>query len=301
MNDRLQAIAMQLISAAYQVQGRFGRQVLADIVTGALTEKVVSYRLDRCAAWATCREHSRQEVLEALDGAIERRWLQQTADMYPTIGVLTDGRRAAGTLPSPIHIEWQQTKEAPVELVRRLRELRTRIAEREGVSDRSLAGLRELERIAIDQPVEITGLVGGRHGSEVFISRYGAEIVRTIQEFQSVETRAVPKIRPDDTLVRIAEVVEKGRSFEDAARTLRMTLPTAAAQIQRAIEAGLDVDRRRLVSDDLYDDVLDYMRHHRYAKLRHVREHVGADVDLPLLRLALAFARRDLYNDVERG
>ncbi|MBN9399036.1 MAG: RecQ family ATP-dependent DNA helicase ['Candidatus Kapabacteria' thiocyanatum] len=301
MNERLQAISMQLISAAYQVQGRFGRQVLADIVTGALTEKVVSYRLDRCAAWATCREHSRQEVLEALDGAIERRWLQQTADMYPTIGVLPDGRRAAGTLPSPIHIEWQQSKEAPVELVRRLRELRTRIAGREGVPDRSLAGLRELERIAIDQPMEIARLVGGRHGSEVFISRYGAEIVRTIHEFQAVETRAVPKIRPDDTLVRIAEAVEKSRSFEDAARSMRMTLPTAAAQIQRAIEAGLDVDRRSLVPDDLYDDVLDYMRHHRYAKLRHVRERVGADVDLPLLRLALSFARRDLYNDVERG
>ncbi len=95
----------------------------------------------------------------------------------------------------------------------------------------------------------------------------------------------------------IAALVRPGWTLHQVARAARMTPPAAAQAIQRAVEAGLDIRREELVHDDLYQDVLDYLRHHRFAKLRHVREHVGEDVDLAILRVALAFARRDLYSE----
>ena len=75
---------------------------------------------------------------------------------------------------------------------------------------------------------------------------------------------------------------------------LRITPPAASHAIERAVERYSWVERFGLVDDDLYTEVLDYVRYHRHAKIRHIREHLRRDVDLPLLRLALAFARRDL-------
>ena len=75
---------------------------------------------------------------------------------------------------------------------------------------------------------------------------------------------------------------------------LGMTPPAASHALERAIERYAWIERSGLVDDDLYEEVLTYVRYHRYAKIRHVREHLRRDVDLPVLRVALAFARRDL-------
>jgi hypothetical protein len=40
---------------------------------------------------------------------------------------------------------------------------------------------------------------------------------------------------------------------------------------------------------------MDFLRDHRFAKLRNVRDHVGDIAELPELRVAVAFARRELF------
>ncbi|MBL0322841.1 MAG: RecQ family ATP-dependent DNA helicase [Ignavibacteria bacterium] len=297
VSERHMAIIVSLIRTVWQLHSRYGRHVVVDVVTGTVSERVTANRLDRCVTWGSHRERSRHEVLEALDEALDHAWLVRTADLYPTIGVTEEGMKIARPLPSPLRYEAKTSATDTSAAFDALMAFRERVSERDGAAELTLAGQEELRRIAADAPNSIEDLVPGKHGSGLFLARYGAEIIQVLKDVGRADVRAVPKVRADDDSTMIAALVRPGWTLHQVARAARMTPPAAAQAIQRAVEAGLDIRREELVHDDLYQDVLDYLRHHRFAKLRHVREHVGEDVDLAILRVALAFARRDLYSE----
>ncbi|MCX6139782.1 MAG: RecQ family ATP-dependent DNA helicase [Candidatus Kapabacteria bacterium] len=297
VSDRHIAIIKSLIHTSWQLQGRFGRHVLVDVVTGTISERVKSNRLDRCTTWGSHRERSRHEVLEALDEALDHAWLIRTADLYPTIGVSEDGAKVGEPLPHRLRYEARQGAGDGSATYGVLLAFRERVAQRDDVVEASIASHDELQRIAEDVPSAIEDLVPGRHGSGLFLARYGRELIQVLNDVKRSEIHAVPKVRVDDDSTMIAALVRPGWTLHQVARSARMTPPAAAQAIQRALEGGLDVDRANLVPNELYTEVLEYMRHHRFAKLRHIREHLEGDVDLAILRVALAFARRDLYSE----
>jgi ATP-dependent DNA helicase RecQ len=294
LTDRQASAISELIRTAWQVQGRFGRHVLVDIALGSISERVTQHRLDRCATWGALRDRTRHELLEALDVALDMGLLVKTADLYPTIGVTEEGMRSAEPLPSPLRAV-TTSSHAASGLLDALIAWRERVAARDEVPESTLVHRDELERIAQDAPSRVEALQPGRHGSGLFIARYGAELIQCLSDTQQVQERAIPKVRCDDESVLVAGLVRPGVTLHDVARSARKTPPATAHALQRAIEGGLTIERHDLVDDRLYEDVYEYLRNHRFAKLRHVREHVGEDVDLAVLRLAMAFARRDLY------
>ena len=297
ISERHMAIVVSLIHTAWQVQGRFGRHVLADIVTGTVSNRVTENRLDRCITWGSQRQRSRHEVLEALDEALDHAWLVRTADLYPTIGVTPEGMKQASPVPAPLRYEAKQREGDSSPTFEALMAFRERVSQRDNVTDTSLAGREELQRIAEDSPSKVDDLMPGRHGSGLFLARYGVELLQVIHDEKKAIVQAVPKVRANDDSTMITALVRPHLTLHQLAKAARMTPPAAAQAIQRAVEAGLDVQREDLVPSELYGEVLSFMRHHRFAKLRHIREHIGGDVDLAVLRVALAFARRDLYTE----
>jgi hypothetical protein len=211
--------------------------------------------------------------------------------------VSEQGRDLLEVIPSPLPFEPRAAVSAISSVVYdALTAFRDRVAARDDVQGSSLVGLDELRRIADDAPATVAELVPGRHGSGLFLARYGEEIVRTIADAALVNARATPKVRADADATLVAGLIRPGMSLRQLAVMARLTPPNAAHAIQRAIEAGLHVQRYDLIDDAMYSEVLAYVRHHRFAKLRHVREHVGEDVELADLRVALAFARHDLHD-----
>lgn len=299
LGERQVAIAHAVMRAAYEVQGRFGRNVVADVVTGTVSPKVTSYALSRSTVWNTLGERSRYEVLEVIDECLQRGWLVQSSSLYPTIGVGSEGAKQIRPLPSPLVLETPaKTSARPSAIVMRaLSTLRSELANRDGVSASSLVGVSELERIAADMPMTAEELVPGRHGSALFLSRHGADVVALMRETAEPTVRSVPKVVVDEEALRTVESVRDGWTLVHVARSRKVTPAMAAHHIEQALKAGKHVERASLVPDGLYAEVVEYMRTHRHAKLRHVREHIQEDAELVVLRLALAFARRELFNE----
>ncbi|MBU3699383.1 MAG: RecQ family ATP-dependent DNA helicase [Candidatus Kapabacteria bacterium] len=298
-SERQQPIIVAAIDAAWQLRGRFGRHVVADVVRGVLSEKVQQYRLDRASCWSAHADRSRAEVLEAIDEALSRGWLVRSADMYPTIGVTDEGLRLLDEPARPLDLRSRPAASPngpdAEETHRRLNALssmRERLAARSETAPEALATDEELLRIAQDSPSSMARMIPGRHGSGLFIARYGADVLETLRQ---VDAAAQSKPHVEELPAELVEILRKSRrTFGDVVRDLRMTPPAASYAIEKAIERYSWVERSGLVDDDLYAEVLDYVRYHRYAKIRHVREHLQREVDLPVLRVALAFARRDL-------
>jgi hypothetical protein len=169
--------------------------------------------------------------------------------------------------------------------------MRERLASATGVGEQSLATDVELEQLAHDAPQTFAELRPGEHGSGLFIARHGADVLAALRAGGSVSARASGRSIPSE----VAELLSRpDTTLADLMRDASTGPAAMARLVEDLVEQGTITERGRLVDDELYASVLDYVRFHRYAKLRHVREHLTQDVDLPTLRVALAFARRDL-------
>lgn len=287
-----------VISAAWQLRGRFGRHVVTDVVRGILSDKVREYRLDRAQSWASVADRSRAEVLEAIDEALGRAWLVRTADLYPVIGATEQGLAQIDHDVRPLDLRRSvrdaQSAVAPDQHRERfaaLSAMRERLAETAGVAAQSLLSDVELDRLAQDAPRTFADLRPGEHGSGLFIARYGADVLSALRAVESIGQPAPGRVVPRE----IAELLSRpNTTMADLVRDASAGPAAMARLVEDLIEQGTIAERGRLVDDELYTRVLDYVRFHRYAKLRHVREHLAQDIDLPTLRVALAFARRDL-------
>lgn len=303
ISDRMRENISALITAAWQVRGKFGRHVVVDIVRGIASAKIQEYRLDRSVAFGVLRERSKPELLEAIDVALDAGLLVKSADLYPVIGVTEQGVDHAGPLPKPLSMQRPNTTERSSnqtlqdQILGRLYAMRERIAARQGVSEQSLCTNAELTALATDRPSALSHVVPGRHGSAMFLTQYADEIFGCMKDDTQLSTAAIGAV--DIDVERMLRIVGDRTTFEGLAQDMKMTKPALAALLQRAIESSLPLERGSLIDEALFARVIDYMRYHRYAKLRDVREHLGGEPSLPELRVALAFARRALYSEVE--
>lgn len=286
-----------LVSAAHQTQGRFGKHVLVDIVSGITSQKVEQYLLQRAVSWNTSTA-GRSELLNAIETAIELGYLQRSADLYPVVSATQDGVDLLDVVPKPLNkIVSSTNNDAGFNegAYRALIAWAERTAQRDRMPIGSIVSTQELERLATDCPTTMQGLVPGRHGSGLMLARYGQEIIRVL----TVECSIDGNNSIDSELATVLKHVTPHSTVEDVARSLKITTAMCAQLLQKCIESGLILQPNRLVPDWLYQDVLQFVRYHRYAKLRHVREAVSHEVELPVLRVALAFVRYQLYSETE--
>ncbi|MBU3678256.1 MAG: RecQ family ATP-dependent DNA helicase [Candidatus Kapabacteria bacterium] len=291
------------VGVAWQLRGRFGRHVVADVVRGVLSDKVREYRLDRARYWGAFRDRSRAEVLEAIDEALDRGWLVRSADLYPTIGATEEGLALTDDHVRPLDLRRERPPqsfspsddtfdEAVRERLGALVAMRERLSQQAGAAMQALVSDEELGRIARDAPESFAQLKPGAHGSGLFLAQHGKDVLEALRDVRSNQPRAAET--PPSTKI-IQELLQKnGVTFADIVHNAGMSAATVARTLEDLLEQGKLPERGRLVDEELYTQVLEYVRYHRYAKIRHVREHLQTDTDLPMLRLALAFARRDL-------
>jgi ATP-dependent DNA helicase RecQ len=86
-------LAAKILAAAAELRGRFGGAHLADVLTGAGTEKIRSMRHDRLDAYGAITSASKSEVRAWIDQLIGQGLLARTDAEYPTVAVTAAGAR----------------------------------------------------------------------------------------------------------------------------------------------------------------------------------------------------------------
>lgn len=284
-----------LIRSAVELSGRFGRNVLVDIVTATMSKTVTENELFRARSWGSRADVRRPIMMDALDEALSRQYLVRTASDFPTVGATREGRAFAEPLPPPLSISYGKQRDVPPAILASLVVTRTNLAAREGVQPGTLVSLLALERIAVDMPKSVSEMHAGQHGSADFIARYGQEMIVALDAHREGLRRA-PKIFITKDIVAVLDALDHDRTLAHVARAANLTKVEAASALQKALESGLSITRGALVPDSVYGVVREIVRDRPMVRLKDVRQHFDADVDLPTLRLAIAFARKDLHD-----
>lgn len=288
-----------VVRAVHELGGRFGRNVITDVVTGTVSARVMEYGLATASTWGSASGHERSEILRVIDAAVAAGYLVKSPGDYPTLAVTPSGEEVARPLPRSLRLSKRSAAGPDTDVVQALLAWRERTANAAEVSPSTILSYQALEALATDCPRSIAHLQAGPHGSGLTLARYGEQMITVVAGVLQSRVKAVPAVRVDADTELVVQALRPDDTVIDLARRLRQTPANVARLIQRGIEAGSDLQRRNLVPDDVFSIVLAYLRDHRYAKLRHVVERVrvehGAEVDLPTMRVAMAFARRELY------
>ena len=86
-------IASRILAGAAELRGRFGGAHLADVLTGAATEKIRGMRHDRLTAYGSMTQASKSEVRAWIDQLIAQGLLARTEAEFPTVTVTAAGAR----------------------------------------------------------------------------------------------------------------------------------------------------------------------------------------------------------------
>lgn len=189
----ISAEARQAIACIHALAGQrrsFGRTMIADLLRGHTSSRVLSMRLDRCPQFGALSGHTARKICDILDHLEAQGYLCLTEDEYP---VLRLTERSAELLEGSVTLKIKQRKEtarkrptpsaeADPSLFTALKALRSQLAKEERVPAYIIfsdAALRDMCNKLPQSPTDFLQVSGV---GEAKSARYGASFLQAIRD-----------------------------------------------------------------------------------------------------------------------
>jgi ATP-dependent DNA helicase RecQ len=182
--------------------GRFGLNRIVDILRGSRSKALLACGAEDCPAYGICRTQTKPAVTAQVKALIDSGYLQVEGTEYPTLDVTRKGREVlqglcsvamgqAADYPSSLSV-MKPVRASTVlagvpgamlpdrQLVERLRQLRSELAEEEGVAPFLIFHDKTLKAIAGYKPGTTAALLEIPGIGEMKAERYGRRVLGVI-------------------------------------------------------------------------------------------------------------------------
>jgi ATP-dependent DNA helicase RecQ len=180
------------------VQGlptRFGIELISDILRGSKNSKIQEYGLDRLAGYGTGKKFSKAQYRIWINELIRQGYLTRTGDQYPVIGISGKGVELLkghvnvmlpvpdiGSMASSTIPPGKQTRDKEEGLYLRLKELRKRMADKNGVLPYVIFADKSLREMAATRPGDREGFAAISGVGPFKLAKYGPVFMEEIQK-----------------------------------------------------------------------------------------------------------------------
>ena len=200
------ASAKAILETVSWCMGRFGVSRIVEILRGSRSKAMQAYGAEECPAYGMCRTRSKQSMTGLVKDLIDSAYLQVEGTEYPTLDVTQKGReilqgigavalRQAAELQSDLPVTKRSPERATSavamraspadpQLFERLRQLRTELAEEEGVSAFLIFHDKTLKAIAGHKPMTPAALMEIPGIGPLKAERYGRRVLEVVNEIQ---------------------------------------------------------------------------------------------------------------------
>jgi ATP-dependent DNA helicase RecQ len=299
--------ARRFLACLAQIQKASGFSVgaghVADVLCGSESEKVRKWDHDKLTAYGGGRSCSRKDWAEIARQLIEAGFLSRPNSGLPVLSVTPRGRElladrltfsgALPTAPKPAD------NNCDVVLFERLRVLRKRLAAERDAPAFVIFGDAALRQMARDYPqtpddfLRVSGVGQSKLAEfgETFVSEIKAYVAENGEREFDGEAEGQAKPLGDseyETLRRFRD----GQSLEEIASERQIKETTVVNHLARAIDAGEEVEHRRLVSEEEERTILRAFEELSPQNLTGVHEHLRGRYDFGALRIVRAVQRR---------
>ncbi|MCS6808622.1 MAG: helix-turn-helix domain-containing protein, partial [Bacteroidota bacterium] len=242
------------------------------------------------------------EIYDSIEYCLSAQWLEITDERFPRFVLTPLGAAQIPSIPEPLPLDMYT--QAPTciypDLLHQARRLMFDIASLYRIpphiiiDDTSLVTLvNKLPRTMYDITREL------QYSSNIFIYRCAPrllDIVRTYVRQQTAQQHNPLEHLPHGIQQSIRMLLS-GYSIEEVAQRHRLPISTVAHHIHIALDQGISLPRERFVHDSLYATVKEFLRTQPYGFVQDIRSVIHEEVEAWKIRIAAAFARKELYRN----
>ncbi|MEO5931672.1 MAG: RecQ family ATP-dependent DNA helicase [Candidatus Kapaibacterium sp.] len=284
-----------LLAAALELDGRFGKMTLVDILRGSRNATIDRFGLEGYHRAGELRGMERSELARIAEALLDEHLLESSASLKPTIRITDEGRKAIRHLTikkfTPVWRE-AETSNNP-DLLHDLRAARDRLARREEINPALICPEALLVRISNELPTNRGSMLAIEEMTGDIYEACGPAFMAIIQGTLDEDQRIAdgePNNLPD-RLRRTHMLLREGYSLEEIARRSALQPSTVSGHIEELIKLKMDLNIDRFVEPGIIRSTREQLARIPNATLRELRALLGGAVEYPELRIAAAWIR----------
>ena len=292
-------IRRNLLAAVAELGERFGKMTVVDFLIGNQNRTIDRFGLDTHPRYSTLSGEDRSKVARLADQALGQGYLQRTAGMKPVIKITDAGRaeiadiglQAFQAAPAAM------THVAHPELLTRLREERDTIASRDGYTREEVCPDNALPRIASRVPTNRSELLRTKGYSRMNFDLCGTSFLGILEAYRE-------EIEKDDASLTLPirlrptyEMYAQGYDLEEICRQTARQPSTVSGHIEDLIGLDMIDNVDRFVTSGIIKNVAEVLKDRPRASLRELKALTGGGIDFPELRIAAAWATKQMEGE----
>jgi ATP-dependent DNA helicase RecQ len=262
--------AKKILAVMLATQQRFGIGHTLDILVGANTQKIREHRQHLLPEYALGKGLDKKAWREVVDELLAQEIVVQEGEPYAVLKLTAKAAAVMKNEISVIALKRESVKQqAAVEtlefdqtLFERLRILRRRLADEQGVPPFIIFSDRSLREMSFYYPATSFDFskIGGV--GENKLNQYGAAFVAEIKKYLidhpeiKIPVRGLKSKKPvpakvaSETFEKTYELYQQGLSLEAIAQTRALASSTIRSHIEKLILAGKNIDMQRFVTPE---------------------------------------------------
>lgn len=184
--------AKQIIGMVYDLDGRFGKKVIAQAVTGSSVKKMAEIGADSCVHYGLLKGMKQTEVVSLIDFMVSKGYLELAGDKYPVLHVtnrgwdVLDGKSLVKRKQEPrpeAASAFAASSGKDQELFERLRQKRRALAQKKNVPPFVIFSDRSLRDMAAKKPQTDADFLDCSGVGNAKLLNYGKTMMRVIRDY----------------------------------------------------------------------------------------------------------------------
>ncbi|HEX6922763.1 MAG TPA: RecQ family ATP-dependent DNA helicase, partial [Bacillales bacterium] len=295
--------AQMVFSCIKRMNERFGKTMIAKVLTASNDQKIGQFGLDRISTFGIMKDRGQKQVTGLIDFLTAEQYLLPTNGAYPVLTLTSEAVQVLKGEKDVFRKEQLQAKQFVIdnELFDRLRRVRKKIADKEQVPPYVIfsdATLRELgARLPANQNelVKVKGI--GRQKAEWYGPDFLKEMTAYCQEnnIRPTEPNSQPLSEPQKQSITTKEkshhmsyqLYSEGCSIDEIAENRGVSSRTIESHLLRCDEEGFEVDWDQFINTDTEPLIAKAVVQAGTSRLTPIKEKLPEEVSFFMIRAYL--------------
>ncbi len=282
-------------------QKRFGKTLIAQVLTGSKNKKVLEMRFNKLPTYGMLKDKSTKEVTDLIEFFISQEIIAVEHGTFPTLYIKEKGKDILLGKEQIMRKEAVVTKQVAADdpLFEELRIVRKTIAEQENVPPFVIFADTALKDMCVKLPESRTEFLSVTGVGQNKLEKYGERFISAISTYlaehperrESADQRTVSKepakkTTPDSHLETYTFYKEK-MSVDEIAEHRNLAVSTVESHLVQCMQDGMDVHMEDLIPDEYVSEIEHAIQQAGGEKLKPIKELLPEEVSYFMIKVYL--------------
>ncbi|MBM7644629.1 ATP-dependent DNA helicase RecQ [Scopulibacillus daqui] len=295
--------AQMVFSCIKRMKERFGKTLIAKVLTGSSDRKIQSFGFDKLSTFGIMSDRTQKQVSELIDYLTAEQYLLPTGGHYPVLGLTSKAVEVLLGKRSVLRKENVQAKQFVVQdaLFERLRKIRKEIADAEQVPPFVIFSDATLKEMGAKLPVNEQALLNVKGIGKQKLELYGQTFINEIQDYctengiaqpepslVSPEPQAKIKNSSKEKSHHITyQMFSEGLSIQEIANARGLSTTTVESHLIRSAEDGFEIDWGQFIDKALEPLIAKSVEEAGTERLTPIKQRLPEEVSYFMIRAYL--------------